>query len=111
MEWVGLGDYKNALPQTLSGGQQQRVAIARAVIGRPKLLLADEPTGNLDDEIGLRLMNLFDQLNRMGTTIVIATHSQHLMDKFEHPRMVLDSGTLRIDAPKNWIQKTIKGVF
>ncbi len=111
LEWVGLGDYKNALPQTLSGGQQQRVAIARAVIGRPKLLLADEPTGNLDDEIGLRLMNLFDQLNRMGTTIVIATHSQHLMDKFEHPRMVLDSGTLRIDAPKNWIQKTIKGVF
>jgi cell division transport system ATP-binding protein len=111
LEWVGLGDYMKALPLTLSGGQQQRVAIARAVIGRPKLLLADEPTGNLDDEIGLRLMNLFDQLHRMGTTIVIATHSQHLMDKFEHPRMVLGDGTLKIEAPKSWIQKKIKGVF
>ncbi|MFN3700436.1 MAG: cell division ATP-binding protein FtsE [Alphaproteobacteria bacterium] len=111
LEWVGLGDYKNALPQTLSGGQQQRVAIARAVIGRPKLLLADEPTGNLDDEIGLRLMNLFDQLNRMGTTIVIATHSQHIMDKFDHPRMVLDAGTVRIEPPKSWIQRKIKDMF
>lgn len=111
LEWVGLGDYMKALPLTLSGGQQQRVAIARAVIGRPKLLLADEPTGNLDDEIGLRLMNLFDQLHRMGTTIVIATHSQHMMDKFEHPRMVLEDGTLQIEAPKSWIQKKIKGVF
>lgn len=111
LEWVGLGDYKNVLPATMSGGQQQRVAIARAVIARPKLLLADEPTGNLDDEIGYRLMNLFDQLNRMGTTIVIATHNQHLMDKFGHPRMVLDSGTLQIERTKNWIQKKIEGVF
>jgi len=111
LDWVGLGDSTNALPLTLSGGQQQRVAIARAVIARPKLLLADEPTGNLDDEIGMRLMNLFDQLNRMGTTIVIATHSQHIMDKFEHPRMTLDSGHLKIEPPKNWIQKKINGVF
>jgi cell division transport system ATP-binding protein len=111
LEWVGLGDYKNALPQTLSGGQQQRVAIARAVIARPKLLLADEPTGNLDDEIGFRLMNLFEQLNRMGTTIVIATHSQQIIDKFGHPRMILEAGTLKIEAPKNWIQKKIQGVF
>lgn len=111
LEWVGLGDYKNSLPQTLSGGQQQRVAIARAVIGRPKLLLADEPTGNLDDEIGLRLMNLFDQLNRMGTTIVIATHSQHMMDKFDHPRMILDSGSIHIEAPKGWVQNKLKGGY
>jgi cell division transport system ATP-binding protein len=111
LEWVGLGDYKNALPQTLSGGQQQRVAIARAVIGRPKLLLADEPTGNLDDEIGFRLMNLFEQLNRMGTTIVIATHSQAIMEQFNHPRMVLDSGNLHIEPPKNWVQQSIHGVF
>lgn len=111
LDWVGLGDSMNALPLTLSGGQQQRVAIARAVIARPKLLLADEPTGNLDDEIGMRLMNLFDQLNRMGTTIVIATHNQQIMDKFEHPRMVLDSGHLKIEPPKNWIQKKINGVF
>ncbi len=111
LEWVGLGEHKNVLPLTMSGGQQQRVAIARAVIARPKLLLADEPTGNLDDEIGFRLMNLFDQLNRMGTTIVIATHNQKIMDEFGHSRLVLDSGTLKIEAPKNWIQKKIEGVF
>lgn len=111
LDWVGLEDYKNALPETLSGGQQQRVAIARAVIARPKLLLADEPTGNLDAEIGLRLMNLFDQLNRMGTTIVIATHSQGILERFDHPRMVLDSGELRIEPPKNWIQKKMEAVF
>ncbi len=99
LDWVGLGDYRNALPPTLSGGQQQRVAIARAVIGRPKLLLADEPTGNLDDEIGFRLMNLFDQLNRMGTTIVIATHSQKIIDTFGYPRMVLGHGSLHIEEP------------
>lgn len=111
LEWVGLGDHMRALPLTLSGGQQQRVAIARAVIARPKLLLADEPTGNLDDEIGFRLMNLFEQLNRMGTTIVIATHSQPIMEKFGHPRLILGHGTLHIEEPKNWIQKKIEGVF
>ncbi|MGH1397887.1 MAG: cell division ATP-binding protein FtsE [Alphaproteobacteria bacterium] len=110
LEWVGLGDYQNALPQTLSGGQQQRVAIARAVIARPKLLLADEPTGNLDDEIGLRLMNLFEQLNKMGTTIVIATHSQKIMDEFAHPRLILDSGKLRIKAPQNILRQKIEGL-
>lgn len=114
LEWVGLGDYKRALPPTLSGGQQQRVAIARAVIARPKLLLADEPTGNLDDEIGTRLMHLFDQLNRMGTTIVVATHNQGIMDQFGHPKLALDQGTLSVEVPdrhKNWIQKKIEGVF
>ena len=87
------------------------MAIARAVIARPKLLLADEPTGNLDDEIGMRLMNLFDQLNRMGTTIVIATHNQFIMDHFGHPRMVLDAGKLGVERPKSWIEKKIEGVF
>lgn len=111
LEWVGLGDHKNALPPTLSGGQQQRVAIARAVIARPKLLLADEPTGNLDDEIGFRLMSLFDQLNRMGTTIVIATHSFQIMDKFGHPRMILDSGRLKIEEKQNWMQKKMGNLF
>lgn len=101
LDWVGLGDYKNALPQTLSGGQQQRIAIARAVIARPKLLLADEPTGNLDDDIGLRLLNLFDQLNRMGTTVVLATHSQQMMEQFNHPRLTLDNGGLTITPPQN----------
>lgn len=111
LEWVGLGDYKNVLPLTLSGGQQQRVAIARAVIARPKLLLADEPTGNLDENIGFRLMHLFEQLNRMGTTIVIATHSQNIMDRFGHPRLVLEAGHLHVHDASNWVQKNIEGVY
>lgn len=111
IEWVGLGDYRRALPLTLSGGQQQRVAIARAVIARPRLLLADEPTGNLDDEIGLRLMNLFDQLNRMGTTVVVATHNISLMEQFGHPRLVLDSGALHVHPSKNLMRKRIEGMY
>ncbi len=100
MHWVGLGDHMNALPNTMSGGQQQRIAIARAVITRPRLLLADEPTGNLDDEIGFRLMHLFEQLNRMGTTILIATHNQSMMNRFNHKRLVLDKGHLRVEQPE-----------
>lgn len=112
LDWVGLGDHKHALPNTLSGGQQQRVAIARAVITRPRLLLADEPTGNLDDEIGFRLMALFDQLNRMGTTVVIATHSQQIMDKFGHRRLILDKGRLRIEeAKKGDLRQKLEGVY
>lgn len=111
LEWVGLGDHKRMLPPTMSGGQQQRVAIARAVIARPKLLLADEPTGNLDDDIGFRLMNLFEQLNRMGTTILIATHSQSIMEQFKYPRMILDSGSLEVEEPRSWIRKKIERVF
>ncbi|HRQ60111.1 MAG TPA: cell division ATP-binding protein FtsE [Alphaproteobacteria bacterium] len=111
LEWVGLGEYKNALPLTLSGGQQQRVAIARAVIARPKLLLADEPTGNLDDEMGLRLMGLFDQLNRMGTTIVIATHSNIIMDQYAHPRMILSHGHLHIEEPRHWSRRTLENAY
>lgn len=95
LNWVGLGDHLDNNPATLSGGQQQRVAIARAVINRPKLLLADEPTGNLDDVIGERLLLLFEQLNKLGTTIVIATHSQHMLDRFPHERITLTQGRLR----------------
>jgi cell division transport system ATP-binding protein len=111
LEWVGLGDHVDALPNTLSGGQQQRVAIARAVITRPKLLLADEPTGNLDDDIGIRLLNLFEQLNKMGTTLVIATHDEHLIDRFGHPRMMLDDGQLSIEKQDSWLRKKLEGVF
>lgn len=99
LEWVGLADHMNAQPSILSGGQQQRIAIARAVIGKPRLLLADEPTGNLDDTIGYRIMSLFEQLNRMGTTIVIATHNQQMMDHFNHPRLTLDKGQLTVLPP------------
>jgi cell division transport system ATP-binding protein len=94
LDWVGLGDHMNALPATLSGGQQQRVAIARAVIGRPKLLLADEPTGNVDDQIAMRLLFLFEELNRMGTTVLIATHNNMLVDRFSYPRLDLRDGHL-----------------
>ena len=111
LEWAGLGDHLRALPSTLSGGQQQRVAIARAVITRPKLLLADEPTGNLDDEIGFRLLSLFEQMNRMGTTIVIATHNQHMIERFGHPCLTLDKGKLHVQEPKTWLRKKIEGVF
>ena len=112
LDWVGLGDHKHALPNTMSGGQQQRVAIARAVITRPRLLLADEPTGNLDDEIGFRLMALFDQLNRMGTTVVIATHNQAIMDKFGHKRLILEKGHMRIEEPpKGGLRQRLEGVY
>ena len=111
MEWVGLGDHRHMLPSTMSGGQQQRIAVARAVITRPKLLLADEPTGNLDDEIGLRLMNLFDQLNRMGTTVVIASHNRPLMDKFKHNRIVLEDGQARLENPERSLKEKLGDMF
>ncbi len=111
IDWVGLGAYKNHLPPTLSGGQQQRIAIARAVIARPKLLLADEPTGNLDDAIGFRLMGLFEQLNRMGTTIVIATHNQQIIDQFGHPCLRLFEGTLKHSYSDNVLEQKIRNVF
>ncbi len=111
IDWVGLGKHKRALPPTLSGGQQQRIAIARAVIAQPKLLLADEPTGNLDDEIGFRLMGLFEQLNRMGTTIVIATHNQQIIEQFGHPCLTLANGTIKSSAPDNKIAQKIRNVF
>lgn len=92
LAWVGLGDHIHAYPATLSGGQQQRIAIARAVIARPSLLLADEPTGNVDDRLALRLLYLFEELNRMGTTVVIATHNEQLIRRFAHPVIRLTGG-------------------
>ena len=98
LEWVGLKDHMKSRPPTLSGGQQQRVSIARAVIARPKLLLADEPTGNVDDRMALRLMHLFEELNRLGTTIVVATHNMSLVDGLGYPIVRLDAGTLTMAA-------------
>jgi cell division transport system ATP-binding protein len=96
LKWVGLAEQVDALPFTLSGGQQQRVAIARAVITRPSLLLADEPTGNLDDAIAVRLMYLFGELNKVGTTIVVATHSERLVQQFSHRQLRIEQGHVRL---------------
>ncbi len=95
LEWVGLADRMEARPASLSGGEQQRVAIARAVIGRPDLLVADEPTGNVDPEMAVKLLRLFEALNRLGTTVVVATHDVHLLKKVpESLIMRLDKGLL-----------------
>jgi cell division transport system ATP-binding protein len=95
LEWVELGDRMHARPATLSGGEQQRVAIARAVIGRPDMLVADEPTGNVDPEMAVKLLRLFEALNRLGTTVVVATHDVHLLKKVpESLIMRLDKGRL-----------------
>jgi len=99
LNWVGLADHVDARPATLSGGQKQRVAIARAVIGRPALLLADEPTGNVDDRIAVRLIYLFEELNKMGTTVVVATHNDSLIARFQHPALHLDKGELALRRP------------
>ncbi|MGQ9371513.1 cell division ATP-binding protein FtsE [Azospirillum sp. ST 5-10] len=97
--WVGLGDHLDARPSTLSGGQQQRVAIARSVINRPRLLLADEPTGNVDDGIGMRLLYLFEELHKLGATVLIATHNETLIHRFAHPRLHLEHGQLHALPP------------
>jgi len=89
---VGLGDRAHDFPQTLSGGEQQRVAIARSIIGRPSLLLADEPTGNLDSATARDIMSLFLEINDMGTTVLIATHDEGLMDEFPARTIRLQSG-------------------
>jgi cell division transport system ATP-binding protein len=94
LEWVGLGDTLAAGPRALAGGEQQRVAIARAVVSRPRILLADEPTGSLDEAIGGRVMRLFEELNRLGTAVVIATHNPALVERFPHARLELADGRL-----------------
>jgi cell division transport system ATP-binding protein len=94
LQWVGLGERMWALPPVLSGGEKQRAAIARAVIARPELLLADEPTGNVDPSLAQRLLRLFVELNKTGTAIVIATHDIALMDQYDARRLVLHEGRL-----------------
>ena len=96
LKWVGLGDRMNAPPPILSGGEKQRAAIARALIEQPEILLADEPTGNVDPPLARRLLRLFLELNRLGTAVVIATHDLGLMEQVEARRMVLSGGRLEI---------------
>ena len=95
LAWVGLQERARSKPPTLSGGEQQRVAIARAVIGRPEILVADEPTGNVDPDMAERLLHLFDSLNRLGTTVVVATHDFQLLNRIPGAHMMrIDRGRL-----------------
>ena len=94
LHWVGLGEKMGALPPVLSGGEKQRAAIARAVIAQPEILLADEPTGNVDPALAQRLLRLFVELNKSGTAIVIATHDIALMDEYDARRLVLHDGRM-----------------
>ncbi len=97
LRWVGLGPHMNAVPPVLSGGEKQRAAIARALIVRPELLLADEPTGNVDPGLARRLLRLFVELHRLGTAVVIATHDLQLMDQFGFARrLVVGDGKIDI---------------
>ncbi|MFD0914981.1 cell division ATP-binding protein FtsE [Pseudahrensia aquimaris] len=96
IKWVGLADRIDAFPQVLSGGEQQRAAVARAIIDQPELLLADEPTGNLDPALARRLLRLFIELNRSGTSVVIATHDLSLMEQHSARRLVLESGRMEV---------------
>jgi len=100
LQWVGLGDRLHAFPPILSGGEKQRAAIARAVITKPALLLADEPTGNVDPDLAFRLLYLFLELNKTGTAVVLATHDHHLLEEAPHAgRLVLADGTATVIEP------------
>ena len=94
ISWVGLNDKINLYLSTLSDGEKQRIAIARAVIGRPRLLLADEPTGSIDYEQGTKIMYLFKELNKIGTTVIIATHDHSLVNEYKYPKLNLLNGKI-----------------
>lgn len=95
LDKVGLADKASEEPISLSGGEQQRVGIARAVVARPKLLLADEPTGNLDASMSAEIMSLLMQFNQAGVTVLLATHDTTLLDTFKYPKMILETGRLK----------------
>jgi cell division transport system ATP-binding protein len=92
LKWVGLQHRMNAYPEELSGGEQQRIAIARALVNDPQLVLADEPTGNLDPDLSLDIMNLFREINARGTTVVVATHDRELIQRVGRRAITLDHG-------------------
>ncbi|CAM5338022.1 Cell division ATP-binding protein FtsE OS=Streptomyces rimosus subsp. rimosus (strain ATCC /DSM 40260 / JCM 4667 / NRRL 2234) OX=1265868 GN=ftsE PE=3 SV=1 [Streptomyces rimosus subsp. rimosus] len=100
LDLVGLGGKEDRMPGELSGGEQQRVAIARAFVNRPLLLIADEPTGNLDPQTSVGIMKLLDRINRTGTTVVMATHDQQIVDQMRKRVMELEKGRLVRDQSR-----------
>ena len=102
LSWVGLGERMHARPPTLSGGEKQRIAIARAVVSRPPLLIADEPTGSVDPDMGARLMRLFVELNRLGTSVLIATHDRGLIETADATELRLFAGRINQAAGARW---------
>jgi cell division transport system ATP-binding protein len=94
LKWVGLQHRMNAFPEELSGGEQQRIAIARALVNDPQLVLADEPTGNLDPDLSLDIMNLFREINARGTTVIVATHDRELIQRVGRRAVSLDHGAI-----------------
>lgn len=101
---LGIGDFENRLPSELSGGEQQRVAIARALVNNPRLIIADEPTGNLDPARSLELMTLFEKINELGTTVLIVTHEKGLVDEFEKRVVMIDHGSVVSDQTGGYYQ-------
>jgi cell division transport system ATP-binding protein len=97
LRWVGLGERMHSIPPVLSGGEKQRAAIARALIVKPEVLLADEPTGNVDPPLARRLLRLFMELQNLGTAVVIATHDLTLMEQYDARRLILADGRIEID--------------
>ncbi len=96
LDWLGIADKIEASPPSLSGGEQQRVAIARAIVRRPELLIADEPTGNVDQDVALLLVDVFERINELGTTVLVATHDVDFVRRFAHRRFHLDDGVLSV---------------
>ncbi len=96
LKWIGLERYAKYYPDMLSGGQQQCVALSRAIIGRPKIILADEPTGSIDDEMSDRIMLMLEELNKQGTSMVVATHNKDLINRFKHKIVRLENAKIQI---------------
>ena len=104
LDLVGLADKAKEKPMNLSGGEQQRVAIARALVNNPRLIIADEPTGNLDPARSLELMTLFEKINELGTTVLIVTHEKGLVDEFEKRVVMIDHGSVVSDQTGGYYQ-------